>query len=596
MPSQRKSDLLVVAAWSATIFGLLEGVVLCTSRAYPVIQAAHKVSPDILWVAPLVDLPLFLLLAGLALLALRLLQRWLASSSLLVAYGLFVFLGIYTVVSAPRIIQSTGAVVLPLGLAVVFCRRLKGSEERVTTFLRARLLWIPALVLVAALGVATSRRLQEAWQAHSLPTTPARADNVLVIMMDTVRADRFTRPSQASLTPNIDRLSSEGLRFEDGWPTTSWSLPSQASILTGRYPHEHGADWPSLRLDEKVVTLGEFLEAQGYVTGAFSGNAAWVTPEYLGRGFLRFEVYKLEDLARRTVHGRKLDKLLEKVGYHSAGRGKKAPELIAQFLRFVDDYSGRPFFAYLCFMDVNQGFHARRFNEAGPKPVPVPEVVRAYDRALTVLDAQLGELFAELRRRGLVERTLVVITSDHGESFGAKEADDHDPDGHGTSLYREQSAVPLFLIYPGKVPAGEHVFGTVSLRQVPATITSLLGFTGSPFPGDQLTLAPKGQVREEPSPSVLLELKNTDARTIAQSAVSGNWQYLNHPNDLGQIRKGEELYDFVRDPLEKSDRVTAPELQPILESMRKSLHDLLARDAQSVPKDLASAARLRNGR
>ena len=78
------------------------------------------------------------------------------------------------------------------------------------------------------------------------------------------------------------------------------------------------------------------------MTGAFSGNSAWVTPEYLGRGFLRFDVYTPEDLIRRTAHGRKLDGLLKTLGYYAAGRGKKAPELNSQFLRFLDDYPGRP--------------------------------------------------------------------------------------------------------------------------------------------------------------------------------------------------------------------------------------------------------------
>ncbi len=590
--SRLKSDVFVVVAWAATIFGLLEGVVLCISRVDPLIHAAHKVSTSILWVAPLVDLPLFLLVAVALFVGLRLAWKRLGTRSLLIAYGLFVFLGIYTVVSAPRKIQPIGAAVFSLGVAVAFCRKLKSSEERLTAYLRRRLVWMPLLIVAASLGVFGFQRFQEAWWVRSLPPAPAGATNVLIVVLDTVRADRFAGFAQSSLTPNLNQLAAEGVSLENAWSTTSWSLPSQASILTGHYPHEHGADWPSLRLGKKYPTLGGFLAARGYVTGAFSGNAAWVTPEYLGRGFLRFDVYQLEDLARRTVHGRKIDKLLEKVGYHSAGRGKKAPKLNAQFLRFLDDYRGRPFFAYLCYMDVNQAFHDRKLNHGDPKQVPAQAIIEAYDRALIVLDAQIGELFSELRRRGLLENTLVVVTSDHGESFGGDETNDHNPEGHGTSLYREQAAVPLFVIYPGKVPAGRRSSRSVSIYQIPATITRLLGLVDSPFPGEPLSVSWEQEgAPEQRNSSLLAELRDLDAKTIAQSVVNGHWQYIHHPNDMKQIRKGEALYDFAADPLEKENLAGAARSQSLVARMREDLQHLLSSGSEWKERVLETSLR-----
>src|SRR5690606_33105479 len=154
----------------------------------------------------------------------------------------------------------------------------------------------------------------------------------------------------------------------------------------------HGADFPGIALDPSVPTLGEYFQRRGYATGAFSSNSAWITPEHLGRGFVRFNVYILEDLVRRTVAGRISERFLTRVGLHKAGRGKEAPRLSAQFLQFVDDYQDRPFFAYLCYMDVNRTFHRRALGHAFWERRASPaEVLATYDSAMTTLDAHLGE-------------------------------------------------------------------------------------------------------------------------------------------------------------------------------------------------------------
>lgn len=575
-PAERKSNIFVIAGWAATLFGLLEGAVLCITRGYPLIEAAHKVSAEVLWVAPLVDLPVFLVAALGLWLPFRLLRRRLGKSELLAIYGVFIWLGFYTVVTAPRVIQTFGAVMLSLGLTAVVCRSLRGSEDRLTASLRRGLAGVPLLIGVAWLGIFSYEALRETAQARALPAPPADAKNVLVIVLDTVRADRFSLPDAASLTPNLDRFAASGVRFDRAWSTSTWSLPSQASILTGRYPSEHEADWPKIRIANRMPTLGEFLAGRGYATGAFSSNAAWVTPEYLGRGFLRFDVYQFEDLARRTVHGRKIDKLLEKVGYHSAGRGKSAPRLNAQFLKFLDDYRGRPFFAYFCYMDVNRTFHDSRMN----KHEPVPAVLRAYDRALTLLDAQIGELRRELAQRGVLENTLLVITSDHGESFGAKETADHDPAGHGSSLYREQSAVPLIVVAPGQVPAGRRMTGTASIVQIPATLTALLGANDSRFPGEPLPVLP-GDVSgsQDATRSALAEIRNPDGKLISESVLADGWQYIHNPTDHRDLRKGEELYDLAADPLEKNNLAATAESQAILAKMREELKQLRTANA-----------------
>ena len=229
----------------------------------------------------------------------------------------------------------------------------------------------------------------------------------------------------------------------------------------------------SLDLNKNYPTLGEYFTDLGYATGAFSSNSAWITPEYLGRGFLRFDVYSLEDHLRRTTNGRKLDRISEFLGLHYAGRGRKAPDVSKQFFDFVDDYRERPFFGYICYMDVNREFHNTKLNRGiWEDKAGVDEIVTSYDNALNVLDSQIADLLSEMENRGILQNTLVIITSDHGESFGSESAADHDPDGHGTSLYPEQTRVPLFVVFPDRVPAGQIVTQPVGLETIPAVTLS----------------------------------------------------------------------------------------------------------------------------
>jgi arylsulfatase A-like enzyme len=454
-------------------------------------------------------------------------------------------------------------------------RNPQGTNMKSTifpTFTRRRFLGVAAAALGSGLisrpGIASGigrTRGQEVHQGQHFATASSDAPNVLIIVLDTVRYDRFARNTATSLTPNIDRIVAQGIRYESAWATSSWSLPSQASILTGCYPHQHGADWPKLTLSKQHPTLASLFSSYGYVTGAFSGNSAWITPEYVGRGFLRFEAYTLEDHLRRTGNGRILSNLVEPLGYHNAGRGKKAPAINAQFLRFLDDYSERPFFGYLCYMDVNQGFHYRELNRAfWQRKASVTEILEAYDQALHQLDVNIGELFSELARRGKLDNTLVIITSDHGESFGSAETNDHDPAGHGTSLYPEQTHVPLWIVYPSNLEAGKIIEHPVSLAAIPATIASLLKLENSPFAGGPLPLQESLRRQED----AILTTLNYDNYRL-QAVVQENWLLIRNMATMT-----DECYDLAADPLATNNLIAnharAATLQRSLEHLMAS--------------------------
>jgi arylsulfatase A-like enzyme len=202
----------------------------------------------------------------------------------------------------------------------------------------------------------------------------------------------------------------------------------------------------------------------------------------------------------------------------------------------------------------------------------------AYDDCVAHLDEQLGRLVDELGRRGLRERTWIIVVADHGESFGEHAG----VFCHGTSLYRTELHVPLLVVPPstGRAAAGLRVAEPVSLRDLAATIVDLAGMgAGSPFPGGSLARCWDGTATGRPAPSdrsrALSEVVPNDQldrdrvlepRPPLAALSDGEWTYIRRE---GEVR--EELYQLADDPAETRDRAADPEARPRLERMRAAL-------------------------
>jgi arylsulfatase A-like enzyme len=528
--------LIAFAVWSGLLFGVLEGVVLCVTHSYPAVRAAHKTSTDVLWMAPLLDIVAFLLAAGL--LALVVHRRHVSSEWLVRTSGLgMVFIGSATVLGTASVLHPVAVVLMSAGIVAAVSRRKTGdSPSAFARRLSSRMWLVPLIIGALIIGVRLARHVQELRAVGPAPAGQ-HGPNVLIVVLDTFRRDRFERVP--SITPTLDRLARESVRYTDAWATSSWSLPSHASILTGLYPHQHLADWPTFRESTAVATLPEYLASRGYVTGAFSGNAAWVTPEYLGRGFQRFQVYTPEDLLQRTMIGRVVDRPLWEVGFHPAGRGKSAATVTEEFVDFIDDYPARPFFAYLCYMDANQSLHAERYKHGTRQQAPPSDVARAYDAGVRRLDGELASLDDALRARGLLEHTVLIVTADHGESFAPGEAGDHPPLGHGTSLYPEQLRVPLFVRLPGG-SAPRTITESVSIKSVPALVMDALGIKHSPF---EPASSDASATTARESGDLLATLRY--AGKGIESVVWDRWQYI---DERSKPESDEELFDRQLDP------------------------------------------------
>jgi arylsulfatase A-like enzyme len=201
-----------------------------------------------------------------------------------------------------------------------------------------------------------------------------------------------------------------------------------------------------------------------------------------------------------------------------------------------------------------------------PPPPAVDFQPRSYAAAIADLDSQLGDLLDHLLARGRLDRTLVILTADHGEEFA-----EHRATGHGRTLYTQAVRVPLAMVWPGRLPAGVRLSEPVSLARLPATVMALLGRAG-PFPGPSLVPRPG----EGPSPGVaavsaVSAAQNQRDRSPASggsltSVLVGRYRYIQGSRDsVG------ELYDHQADPLETRNLVGEPGVAEVLGQLRDTL-------------------------
>jgi arylsulfatase A-like enzyme len=578
---------LVAGAWLGLVCGFLEAAQHWIFRSYPLILTIHKVSVQIFWVAPALNMLLCLVLACGCILLGKVLRRWPAPFLAVLACTA---VGVFGQLTLVKKIHYAGAGMAALGVAVCVTRALSSQPGGWRFFERT----LPALLLLTALiavGVPLADRLRERAEVAALPPPASGTPNVLVIVMDTARADHLSLHGYArATTPNLDRWAQRGTVFDNAWSTTSWTLPAHASMLTGRPSYEHGTD-RGTRLDARYPVLGEFLAGRGYRTAAFSGNDIWVSPEYgFGRGFQRFRVYNTWSLAARTVYGRKIYSFCtERLQLQHLPVRRNAATVNAELLHWLDENPGRPFFALLNYFDAHDPYwplseyEAKFAGQDPPGLVPGQELykraINQYDALLTYLDDQMELLFSELARRGLAENTIIVLTSDHGESLG-----NHGEPQHGKTLYQEVMRVHLVVVGPGRVAVARRVDAPVSLSSVPATIAGLLGWgKESPFPGPSFApfLQPAAAAEPPGGEAVLGELKAIGGVVSMKSLVNREWQFIWNADGK------EELFRLKDDPNQLANLAETPEGRAAVLEFREKLRAIFP----ALPLPTAQAPR-----
>lgn len=380
------------------------------------------------------------------------------------------------------------------------------------------------------------------------PEQPERPPCVLLVVLDTVRADRLgCYGGPAGATPSLDAFAAGADRYRACMATAPWTLPSHASMFTGLFPVEHGTH--GFRVDEYVdnvhplhpdhVTLAEELRGAGYDTAAFVGNRVYMTPRHgVDQGFDTYEVLG-------GVSGEVFDRALE----HLDARGDDRPWFL--FVNVMDAHRVYKAYSDAEFRDLPREESpdllldrlAEQVMGRGEAPGALGEkVLGLYDRAITRQDAELGRFLAGLAERGALDATVVVITSDHGESFGS-----HGAVEHAKELYEPLVGVPLVVRAPGqregrvvdRVGSGVDVPGLVA-RHVPGAAGEALAATFPRVPGNHPVLAEVHYARPR-------DLRYGERFQRARTAL--------REGDLKLVLGGDapELYDLAADPAELVD-------------------------------------------
>jgi arylsulfatase A-like enzyme len=604
---ERVADLLIRAVW----FGLLTGfaeVSLVAAQKFLLrrfepqalrsfVFLLQGFNPHVVWMTPVADLLLFSLV-GLVLMIGALVWPKLIAPR--IATTVFAFLAFSSLLLMVRPIGRYAAFLVAAGLGVQSARLLVRWNVFRSPFLWRTTKWMLALVAALLIGVFGWQGLAERRALAKLPPAAPNAPNVLLITLDTVRARSlslygYNRPT----TPQLERISKNGVRFDRALVTAPWTLPSHASMFTGRLPHETSADWFK-PLDATHPTLAEVLGRHGYATAGFVANLDYCNSATgLSRGFVHYEEYpiSLGQIALSSTLGEWiLDACIRPLtGYQDLLNRKLAAELNRDFLTWISRNDQRPFFAFLNYFDAHEPFlppspFATTFGPNGrPKKnlIMAPEQNRnwtekeiqlerdAYDGSIAYLDQELGLLFDELQRRGKLANTLVIITSDHGEEFS-----EHQIMGHGYDVYLPTLHVPLLIQLPSRVPAGAKVSDVVSLRDLPATIMDLLKLDDkTSFPGNSLARYWDGSRNAKPGAddALLSELDFAPNLPASYPLSRGNMKSLVF-GAYHYIRNGdgsEQLYNLEKDPNETSELSRSESERQVLDRFRVSLKTMV---------------------
>jgi arylsulfatase A-like enzyme/Flp pilus assembly protein TadD len=405
-----------------------------------------------------------------------------------------------------------------------------------------------AAVVIAALVVAAFALWLRNRPAPVPQFVTAPDQNVLLITIDTLRADALASYGGSAATPNLDRLAAGGIRFTFAHAHAVVTLPSHASIMTGRYPYEHGVrDNAGFRLGSEAETLAELAKRSGFATGAFVGAFPLDRQFGLAQGF---DVY--DDVGGREV-----------AQGDFAFTERRADEVVSAAREWIGKQNGR-WLAWVHVFDPHSGY-------APPPPFDTRYRGNEYAGEVAYVDHALGPLLEAARQTP--RPTVVIVTADHGEGLG-----EHEELTHGTFAYESTLRVPLILalVAAASRPAeGVTVDAPVRHVDILPTIASLLELTAPPgLPGTTLLSAATGGDVDRASYFEAMTPMLKRGWAPLSGILAGREKYISLPI--------EELYDLEADPREEQSLVAkANDRAMALAARLRQLSATLPGDAQA---------------
>jgi arylsulfatase A-like enzyme len=594
------TTILAWGLWFALVAGLSQAAAITAARV--VTQRLIWATPEVVWLAPAANAVVLAIVASIVWLLMRGRNR---SSTLAVASGIFLFLSLIGhLLRVPRL-HPLAVIFLAAGSAVQGARMLRDRYEGFQWVVKRTLPVLMAICIVLGLGIYVRREFRSRQAESRLPAATAGAPNVIMIVLDTVRAENLSFQGYKRPTaPQLEKFAQTAAVFDHAFSTAPWTLPSHGSFFTGKHPHDLSANWLT-PLDDAYPTLSEAFSARGYMTVGFVANLIYATAESgLNRGFARYSDFPLSvTLAvRESWLTRALTRPLRaSFGDFNSMVRKPAADVNAEFLTWLNARPGRPFFAFLNYFDAHQPylppapFDNKFRRNAGREylnkeaetwsPEEIEQARDAYDGTIAYLDHQIGLLLQTLKAQNLLDNTVIVITSDHGEQLG-----EHKLFDHGNSLYSPLLHVPLMISFPPRIPQGVRVSDAVSLVDLPATILDLAnaGTKELTIPGRSWSgyWDPEGE-RPKQVP-VLAEISKTINMLPWMPASKGDMQsvVINRMHYIRSEKGPEELYDMEHDAAEMHNLASRAEYRGVLEDARRALQDVLKNPVVSAKKEI----------
>lgn len=483
-----------------------------------------------------------------------------------------------------------------------------------------------ALMLAVLTG---SRSLWERTKAVQAPraSAPASAPNVLLIVIDALRPDHLSLYGyERKTSPHLEEFAQEGVVFSEAFANSPWTKPSTATMFTSLYPSTHNVNLWASALSPELVTLPEVLQAHGYATGLFAANTL-VSPQFgFAQGVDRFYY---NDVPRfdRLILGHVVSRLRRRSGRLVSPDESgihiprvSGPALNRALIDWLRTLKGGPFFAYLHYMEPHDPYGAPapytvQFDVVDPDAPAIPQMrppsspfgalqpftqdeplaprqvrhlIARYDGEIAYVDQVVGELFEALRELGLYDRTLIIVTADHGEEFY-----EHGGWSHGHSLFNEVLRVPLIMRYLPAWPTGTVVAQTARHVDLMPTVLDLCGIpTVNGLEGRSLVPLLRAPEASRDSRPVYSEVFH--GGSYARAVQDGGFKLIEShagPRTLWL------LFDLAEDPeerrpLDADAHPRGPQLKQLLASFReRSLQGAVA--PQMVQVDLDTKEELR---
>ena len=395
-----------------------------------------------------------------------------------------------------------------------------------------------------------------------------RALNLLVITLDTTRADRLGAYGyQNAGTPNLDALARDGVLFEHASTSAPLTLPAHSTLFTGRFPPAHGVrDNGGYFLSDSEETLAEMLKGRGYATGGFIAayvlDSKWGISQGFDTYFDDFDLSKYKVFSMGAIQ-------------------RPGNEVVDRALPWIDQHRGSRFFAWIHLYDAHTPYNP-------PEPFASRYPNDRYQGEVSFSDAQVGRVIDFLRERGLMDRTVIVVMGDHGESLN-----DHGEATHGFFIYESVMHVPLIVRAPFSAMLHRRVEEPVRSVDVTPTVLDLLGVPKPAVVMDGQSITPlmtgaRNEMGLEAYAEAVYPLHHfgwSDLRALRQ----GRYKLIAAPRP--------ELYDLQTDPFERTNvfgerRALGDRMLGRLAEMEKHFEASAAPKSEAVEVDPDARARL----